>query len=206
MEGEMISLYQTIDSLLPGIQNRVVLLIGSRSGEGTSTVTRELAKVAALKLGKSVLIVDLDRSRPELKYYFNLKLEHDLEEIIKGEVPIEKAFCQIGDDSLYISPLFQQSILDPQTLDSAKSRNFWEQLRNRFDLILIDSPPATLFSDGPYIARQADGVIIVVEAERTSWPVVLSVKEQILKHGGNILGIVFNKRRYYIPRFIYRWL
>jgi hypothetical protein len=34
----------------------------------------------------------------------------------------------------------------------------------------------------------------------------LAVKEKIVKHGGNVLGIVFNKRRYYIPQFIYRHL
>jgi protein-tyrosine kinase len=207
IEGEMISLYQSIDSLLPHIPHKVVLFVGSRTGEGTSTMVRELARVASLKLGKSVLIVDLDRSRPELKYFINARLDYNLEEIINGEVPIEKAFCHIEEDKLYVSPLFQQSMRNPQALDTAKTSNsFWDQLRNRFDLVIIDSPPATLYSDGPYIARQADGVILVVEAEKTSWPVVLSVKEKILKHGGNILGIVFNKRRFYIPRFIYKRL
>ncbi len=48
-----------------------------------------------------------------------------------------------------------------------------------------------------------DGVIIVVEAEKTRWQVALSLKEKIINNGGNILGLVFNKRQYYIPQFIY---
>ncbi len=206
LEGEMITLYQTIDSTLPHISNKVILILGSRSDEGASTVARELARVSALKMGKSVLLVDLDRSRPELKYFYNIKLECDVEEIIKGKAPLENAFCQVGDESLYVSPLFQQSVLSPRALDGAKSINFWQELRKRFDLVLIDAPPATLFADGPFIARLADGVILVVEAEKTSWPIVQTVKEKIIQHGGNILGIVFNKRRYYIPQFIYKRL
>jgi Mrp family chromosome partitioning ATPase len=49
-----------------------------------------------------------------------------------------------------------------------------------------------------------DGVIFVVEAEKTRWPVALAAKEKIVSHGGNILGMVFNKRRFYIPEFVYR--
>ena len=206
LEGEMISLYQTIDSLLSNIPNRVVLFVGSLSGEGTSTVARELSKVVAMKLGKTVLLVDLDRSRPDFKIFKNIKVDCDLEEVIKGNIPIDNAFCQVEDSSLYLSPLFQKSMLDPHTLDSAKSNVFWSQLRKRFDLIFIDTPPATLFSDSFSLARQADGVILVVEAEKTSWPIALSVKEKIIKHGGNVLGIVFNRRRFYIPQFIYKRL
>jgi len=73
-------------------------------------------------------------------------------------------------------------------------------------LIIVDSPPASMFPDGPAIVSRLDGVILVVEAEKTRWHVALSVKEKILKSGGNILGIVFNKRRLYIPEFIYRYL
>jgi protein-tyrosine kinase len=46
-------------------------------------------------------------------------------------------------------------------------------------------------------------VVLVVEAEKTKWPVIQDVKEKLISHGGNILGIVFNKRRYYIPRWLY---
>jgi Mrp family chromosome partitioning ATPase len=51
-----------------------------------------------------------------------------------------------------------------------------------------------------------DGVVLVVEADKTRWPVAQSVKERIIQHGGNVLGMVLNKRRYYIPGFIYNRL
>ncbi len=71
MEHEMIALYQTITAALPHTDHRSVLIVGSRSNEGTSTIARELAKVASLRLEKNVLLIDLDRSRPEHHIYTN---------------------------------------------------------------------------------------------------------------------------------------
>ena len=79
MEQEMIALYQTITAALPDIDHRSVLIVGSRSNEGTSTIARELAKVASLRLEKDVLLIDLDRSRPEHHIYtnFNDRKQHN---------------------------------------------------------------------------------------------------------------------------------
>ena len=202
----MLTLYQNITGLLPDVARPVVLVIGSHSNEGASTVSRQLAKTASLRLGKAVLLIDLDRSRPEFQVFVDVAPESNLEEVIRTDAPVEKSFCQVEDSSLYVMPLFQQSRLDPRTLDSAKDENFWAQLRDRFDLIIIDTPPATIFPDGISLVRQVDGVILVFEAERTRWPVALNVKEKILQHGGKILGVVFNKRRFYIPEWLYKRL
>jgi protein-tyrosine kinase len=206
MDEEMITLYQLVTASLPLISHRVVLFVGSRSNEGTSTIARLFAMVASSKMGKSVLLIDLDRSRPDLHIYTNLKPESEIDEVLNTGSPIEKALCRIEDSSLYVMPLFQGIMQSPRTLDSAKSSGFWEPLRERFDLIVVDSPPATRFPDGPAVVSQVDGVVLVVEAEKTRWQVALSAKENIRKHGGNILGMVFNKRRYYIPDLIYRHL
>ncbi|MGD0229484.1 MAG: CpsD/CapB family tyrosine-protein kinase [Syntrophorhabdales bacterium] len=203
MEQEMLSLYQTITASLPDVYHPSVLLVGSRSNEGTSTVARQLAKVVSLRMEKKVLLIDLDRSRPDLHVYANFKTGRDGDG--EGDF-IEESMRQVEESSLFVMPLFQQTLVAPRTLDAVKGGVFWEPLKERFDLIIVDSPPATTYPDGPGIASQVDGVILVVEAEKTRWQVALSAKERIAKHGGNILGIVFNKRRYYIPPLIYRHL
>jgi protein-tyrosine kinase len=114
--------------------------------------------------------------------------------------------CQVEESSLYVMPLLRRTMVSPRTLAKTDGLGFWEPLRGRFDLIVVDAPPATTFPDGPGLASQVDGVILVVEAEKTRWQVALSVKEKIQKSGGNVLGIVFNKRKYYIPERIYRYI
>lgn len=206
LEHEMVALYQTIVSALPDIDHRSILFIGSRSNEGTSTIARQLAKAVSLRMEKAVLLIDLDRSRPDLHVYANLKPEFDSEDASENGTPVEKSLCRVEESSLYVMPLFQRTMITPRTLDTAKGEAFWKPIQERFDLVIVDAPPATLFPDGLAIVSQVNGVILVVEAEKTRWQIALNVKERIEKHGGNILGIVFNKRRFYIPEFIYRYL
>lgn len=206
MEQEMVDLYQTITAALPDTDHRAVLLVGSRSNEGTSTVARQLARVVSLRMEKSVLLIDLDRSRPDLHIYSKSNPAINSQGALETEGEINKSLSRVEDSSLYVMPLFWRTMASPRTIDDAKSGDFWESLKNKFDLIIVDSPPASKFPDGPAIVSRLDGVILVVEAERTRWHVALSVKEKILKSGGNILGIVFNKRRLYIPEVIYRYL
>jgi len=137
-----------------------------------------------------------------LHVYAGLKPVED----VGSETSTQTALCQVEESSLYVMPLFQKTMMTPRTLDSAKGNVFWEPLKERFDLIIVDTPPATMFPDGLAIVSQVDGVILVVEAEKTRWQVALNVREKIEKHGGNILGIVFNKRKFYIPDFIYKYL
>lgn len=206
MEDEMISLYQVITASLPDITNRVVLFVGSISNEGTSTIAQQFAKVCSVRIGKTVLLIDLDRSRPDLHVYANTQLESELDAVFRGDISVDGALSRVEESSLYVMPLFQRTCSSPGLLDSAKRDIFWEALRERFDLIIVDSPPASGFPDAPGVVSLVDGVILVVEAERTRWQVALSVKEKIIKHNGNLLGIVFNKRQFYIPDFIYKRL
>jgi Mrp family chromosome partitioning ATPase len=155
---------------------------------------------------KSVLLIDLDRSRPDLHVYGRLKSETNVNEVVSTGDSIEEATYQVEESPLHVMPLFQRTMITPRSLDSVKNSGFWEPLKAKFDLIIVDSPPATMFPDGPAIVSQVDGVILVVEAEKTRWQVALRVKEKIVKSGGTILGVVFNKRRYYIPQFVYRHL
>lgn len=205
LEDEMVALYQTIDSLLPMANHKVIQFIGSKQGEGTSTIVREFARAVALKLDKLVLLLDIYRHSSNLRLFYEAEPEHfDLTDLLEKNIPIDRAIVQIQNSKLYVSPLFQQTVLTPHMLDTPQTNGFWKSLRERFDFILIDSPPATLSADSLSMVRRADGVVLVVEAEKTKWPVAAAVRDKIIQHGGNVLGVVFNRRKYYIPGWLYR--
>jgi protein-tyrosine kinase len=136
--------------------------------------------------------------------YAGLKPEKHIDDVVKTGDSMDKAMCQVEESSLYVMPLFQHTIMTPRTLEATKHDGFWEPLKEKFDLIIVDAPPAMMFPDGPGIVPHVDGVILVVEAEKTRWQVALEVKNKITRQGGNILGIVFNRRNYYIPRWLYK--
>jgi Mrp family chromosome partitioning ATPase len=204
---EMIGLHQALSSLLPYPEKKIIQFIGSRKGEGTSTLVRQFSIISAIKTGiKPTLLVDADCKYPSQHLFFDINPEYSWEDVLTKDEPIDKALYQIGESRLFVSLISKQAPFSRQIFESPRASNFWEELRQRFDLILIDSPPAITSSDGLIISSRADGVVLILEAEKTRWTVAESVKNKIIKNGGNLLGVVINKRRYYIPEFIYKRL
>jgi len=206
IENAMVALYHSIESLLPDTRNKVIQFLASREGEGTSTIVSQFSSACVRRLGKSVLIVDADWVDPTQHLFFDIKPESSLEQVIRAGGPIDEAFCQVGNSGLVLTLISQDSAAVSRIFNSPKIEQLWDRLRKQFDLILIDSPPVNSSADVLAICRKVDGVVLVVEAEKTRLPVVENVKERIMKQGGNLLGIVLNKRRYYIPEVVYRRL
>jgi Mrp family chromosome partitioning ATPase len=210
LEKEMLGLYQSIDSLLPNSLKKVIQFIGSREGEGASTIACEFGRVTARKLGKSVLILDTDCNKPRQHLFFRMAPEFGWEDLLrgygKGNGDVDKVLYQVEESSLYICPASPSVSITHHVFDSLKIDDLLKKLKERFDLILVDSAPALASSDGVAISRNVDGVVLVLEAETTRWPVAENAKVTIEKNGGKILGVVFNKRRYHIPDFIYERL
>jgi capsular exopolysaccharide synthesis family protein len=206
MEEEMLHVYHSIESLLPNRKKKVLQFIAAGEGEGTSTITREFARIAMVALGQRVLLLDADRHNPTQHFFCNVSPDYCLDDIVQAQENPEKALYQVNGSNLFVSLISRNSNASPNVFDSSNFDLLWGALKERFDLILVDSPPATISSDSFSIFKKADGVVIVVEADKTRWPVVQSVKERIVQHGGRVLGVVLNKRRYYIPEFIYKRL
>jgi Mrp family chromosome partitioning ATPase len=191
LEDEMVGLYQRLDALLPGGTGRVLEFIGSREGEGTSTVAGEFARVSAARFGKRVLLLVMDARG------------HAGGPMIPG--PESEASGAAGRGTLAVAPL-PQHVLEAPHADSQGSDAAWAPLRSAYDLILIDALPGSVSPLGLAMSRQADGVVLVIAADETRWPVAGRVAQNIERSGGRVLGTVLNKRRYHIPDWIYKHL
>lgn len=207
-EREMIALYRNLDAALGDVPRKVVQFIGAKRGEGTSSIVRDFAMVCALRLGKSVLLLDADQQAPCQHIFFRIDPKNGQELVVQDKETFQKALVKVGESELYVCvyPSLQSSSFFHHFLYSQGVKDFWEDLRGSFDLILIDSAPAADSPDGIRMSRFVDGVVMIVDAETTRVPVAESLKEEIAGNGGNILGIVFNKHRHYIPDFIYKRL
>ncbi|MBT0652916.1 CpsD/CapB family tyrosine-protein kinase [Geomobilimonas luticola] len=206
VEAEMVALYQNIDFVLPDLPQRAIQFISSHEGEGVSSVVREFARQASVIMGKSVLIVDAAHRNPSQHIFFNIPPDYGWKDAMKNGEPVENAVYKAGNHNLYLSPLVPHTTLSPHVYDFAATSKLLTDFKKKFDLILIDSSSATTSPDCIALTRSVDGVILVIEAEKTKWQVAEAVKDKIVKNGGNILGIVLNKRRFYIPDSIYKWL
>ncbi len=206
MEPEVIDLYRHIDALLPNTQKMVLQFIGSRAGEGVSTIVREYAAMAETRLGKTVLILDANQNEREQQRFFRTTNSRGWDEAVSESDAMEKSMCRVGDSNLYVSGLSRCSNEITLLFDACQLKNFFTTLKMRFDLVLIDSSPVTTGTDCMALTRCTDGVVLVVEAEKTRKPVAENMVANIRKSGGNLLGMVFNKRRYHIPASVYKLL
>jgi Mrp family chromosome partitioning ATPase len=203
LEKEMIVLYQSINSLRSSTQkNKVIQFMSTDEEQGTSTIVFELARVAALKYSKSVLLLDADLRKLDQQLIFNITLEHSLEETIRAGDPVDKALYQIANSSFYLSRLFRDSDSVRQFLDPSGIDDILEKLRTRFDFIFIDSPPQDVFSIGLATSTSVNGVVLVLDAEKTCLDEAKNITDKITNNGGKVLGVVVNKQRNYIPEFI----
>jgi len=207
VEEQMIGLYRSLYALLPNRRHwgRAVQFIASRPGEGTSVLSREFAKVLVRKLEMSVLLVDADPQGTQLAY-FDITPECGWHGTVFEGKPVKGALKQVGNSKLYVTQMTMPGDSVTRIVHAPEIENILEDLKRQFDFIVIDTPPAITSSDGLALSHKVDGVVVVVEAESTRWQIVKHTKENIEIRGGNVLGVLFNKRRHYIPQFIYNRL
>ncbi len=205
MEDEMLRLCHNINNLLPDLQSKVIQFISSSEGEGSSTIVQEFGTVVSLKLGLSVLLLEANFQINQASF-FGIEFNGGWDEVIRDGRSIKEVLYQIGKSRLYISPLSMKRDSMATIFHSPRIEEFFKILKKKFDYILVDSSPVNVTSDGIELSHKVDGVVMVVEAEKTRWQVASSVKDKIQERGGNILGVILNKKKYYIPPFIYKLL
>lgn len=204
VEEQMIGLYRSLSALLPNRRHwgRSIQFISSRSGEGASVIAREFAKVLVRRLGMSVLLIDADPQGEQLAH-FGIKRPIGWTEAVFGNMHIQYTLNQIVDSKLNVTQMAMPGESITKIIHAPEVEVILEDLKRQFDFIVIDSVAATASVDGLTLSHKVDGVIIVVEAECTRWQIVQQTKENIEIRGGNVLGVILNKRRFYIPKFIY---
>ena len=152
-----------------------------------------------------MLLLDADRRNQSMDGFFDFQNDSSWIDALKSAGHPGEAFHRIGQSKLFVSLSCNCAVSTPEIFND-RFECMCEKLKAGFDMVLIDSVPLTISPDGLAIASKVDGVILVVEAEKTRWQTARQVRESISRVGGNILGVVLNKKRYYIPKAIYKHL
>jgi len=206
MEREMVRLYHSITALHSDSKKNIFQFISSQKDEGNSTILREFGRFLSEKMNKSILIIDADSFEMDQHYAFGVRPGISLQQIMTDGGPVDKALVRGKQSSVLLCRLLEDNSVNDSHNISEDIREVWIQLRNRFDYILIDSPPMNASEEALALCSSVDGVILVIEAEKTRFQVVSNTKDRIIQNGGNILGAVFNKQRHYIPEWLYKRL
>ena len=188
------------------VAGRVITVTSAQAGEGVSTISRRVALSLTHHLGDTLLVdAHLCRASNE-PTEGRVAPAPGLAEAIAGTSAIESLIAVDEKKQLHLLPAGYCARHSMLLVASSDFDRLMLLLRRRYKWIVIDAPPIALVQDAAAISRAADGTIIVVRAECTRTEVVAEAQRVITRAGGKILGAVLNRRRYYIPNWLYRTL
>ena len=168
-----------------------ITIVSGGAGEGKSTTLVNLAYICA-QGGYNTLMIDGDLRRPKLHTFFDINNSVGLTNYLTTALMLEDVILQTPIENLYFMP---SGILPADAAGILNSRRMSEliaDVKNRFDLVLIDSPPILGVSDASVLASEVDLTIIVIQHRKLPRNMLLRVKQAIENVGGNLLGVVLN--------------
>jgi protein-tyrosine kinase len=174
---------------------------------GTTTTAVSLGTMLAKEAGYKVLLVDANIRTPGLHSVFNSKPSAGICDIIADQNSSSKFdFKRVGPAELYFVPCGNVSVASKRHFEAPRFVSFLKLAREKFDFVIIDTAPIASYPDPQILCSKVDGVIMVITSGKTRRQVAQRVKKEIEDASGRILGVVINRRKYYIPEWIYKRL
>jgi len=172
-------------------EDNAITIVSGGAGEGKSTTLVNLAYVCA-QGGYTTLMIDADLRRPRLHTFFDINNSVGLTNYLTTDLMLEDVILQTPVDSLYFLP---SGILPADAagiLNSRRMSELIQDVKQRFDLILVDSPPILGVSDASVLASEVDLTMIVVQHRKLPRNMLLRVKQAVENVGGQVIGVVLN--------------
>lgn len=169
---------------------RVIVVTSSVATEGKSTTSANLALMFA-ETGRRTLLIEADMRRPRVTEYLGLERSVGLSNVLAGQVDIEAVLQEWGEGNL---SLLSGGTVPPnpsEILGSQGMVDLLAKLRDRFDVIIVDTPPLLPVTDAAVASVLADGVVVVVRFGKTTRAQLSSAIRSLEAVDARILGTVF---------------
>lgn len=185
-------LQTNVNLLASSNDQKAIVVTSSVTGEGKTTVSVNLAK-ALSSAGKSVVLIECDLRLPKISMYLALpqnRNKNGLRGLLSGECVLNDALIEV--EGFCVIPSGGTSDSSVELLGSKKMLMLIKLLKERFDYIIMDAPPAGELADAIALCAGADGVLLVARENYTLIRGVQTTADQIRKTGVPILGTVLN--------------
>lgn len=180
-----IQLYGTDD------ETRVILVSSPRAREGKSTTAINLAAVYAYS-GSRTILVEADMRRPKLHEHFANTDLNGFTMALLGRISLERAILSTSIPNLSCIPAGAIPPNPAELLSSRQMKAILDDLRLRFDVVVIDAPPLLPVADATTLAPRVDGVLVVGRVKQTRRDELKESVELIRAVNGRVLGIALN--------------
>lgn len=161
------------------------------AGEGKSLTLFNLAYVAA-RLGEKVLVVDSDLHRPTQHKIVGVSRDVGLANVLVGEKQVSEVVQHTDQPNLDLIPSGKLNAGHHGLLDTVRMKQLINELKGLYDLVLFDGPPITGVSDASLLAREVDGVLLVIQHRKHPKAVSNRAKAMVENVGATVAGVVLN--------------
>ena len=189
-----------------GQRLQTVMIVSCRAGTGSTTTATLLARTLAEGKNFRVLIIDGNFRTSSLNRAFKVKNRGGFTEVVSAGVPFDAHIQPTDRQNLFVLTTGQISLLPSEIFEGEAIDVLLAELKKKFDFIIFDAAPIIEFPDSYGLAPKVDGIIMVVEAEKTSIGDAQRAKRNLEQAGGRLLGVVLNRRKDYLPAFLKRIL
>jgi protein-tyrosine kinase len=200
----LMTLRNAVESEIKDRETRLIVFTSAVKGEGKTTILSAFSRVLAVGGGKRLCVVDCSVRSPELHSLFGVDNDVGVIDYLGGEAELEAIIHDI--EGIHFIPAGVTANIDISIplFNSDRMSQFMRQLSETYDYVLIDTSAILEAPETPIISSYSDGVILVVHTGSTRREVIKRAMLLVEKLDGRFIGTILNRKRYYIPEFIYR--
>jgi len=216
-QQELQFLYDNLEQKIGPGTSKAVVIASATTGEGSTTIASCYALLLARGLNRptysnngskgadstKVLLIDANFRHPSVHQIFNVENDIGFSEMLLGQAAPEQCIEYVDDGNLSLIKAGRTLDNPSQLLKADSVNNIMDLLKLHFTYIIIDSAPVLSYFDTLALTRFCHGLVLNIRAETTRREVVQKAKSKLIEANLNILGVVLNRRGYYIPDVIY---
>jgi len=170
---------------------RAILFAGAANGAGTTTVAANVAAALA-RAGRRVAVLDADLRQPSMHRIFGIAPAPGLAEVLAGGTTLDDIIRPTAADGLTLVRAGAASARSSELIDSRRFDEVLRDLRERFDVVIVDAPPALGATDATLLAAKCDATVIVARGDVTRRREAAAAVELLRPAAPHMVGVVLN--------------
>ncbi len=174
-----------------GSKHRVIQVTSPAAGDGKSTLTMNFA-VSLAQSGKKTVIIESDFRRPKVHKLTGVDNSVGVVDVLRGDAELTDAIYETELDGFFVMPCGSRPRNPSELITRPEYEQMLEALREKFEYVIIDTPPVLVVTDPCSVAPRVDGVLLCVRLSRHTRDFGRRALEQLRDVGANMTGIVIN--------------